>query len=145
MSFVRKQLLGISTVIADIKAWCTTTFAPKSHKHTKSDITDLDTPITLIAKGYSNGISYRKYSDGYIEQWGMLYSDTGSYSTHIMQVILPLSFSNTVYCVTTGHGGRQQAIPYHMVRVSVISPNVINFCMSSDYVGEIVYWRACGY
>lgn len=145
MNFVRKQLLGISTVIADIKAWCTKTFALKSHKHTKSDITDLDTTVTLIAKGYSNGVYYRKYSDGYIEQWGILYSDIGNYTSHIMQVTLPLSFSDTGYCVTTGHGGRQHAIPYNMVRVSVISPNVINFCMSSDVLNEMVYWRACGY
>ncbi len=91
-----------------------------------------------------NTAFYRKYSDGYIEQWGVITLNNGS-SMIIVTVALPTEFSNTDYNVTTGHGGRQHAIPYHMVRIAVQSANTIDFCITPDVNGEKVYWRACGY
>lgn len=100
----------------------------------------------VIETGHNqnNTAFYRKYSDGYIEQWGAITLNNGS-NMIIETVTLPIAFSNTDYNVTTGHGGRQHSIPYHMVRIAVQSTNTIDFCIEPDNNGEKVYWRACGY
>lgn len=42
MPFARKTLLGLSQVISNLKTWCNSTFAPKSHTHTKLQVTGMN-------------------------------------------------------------------------------------------------------
>lgn len=43
MAFTKRILNGVESVISNLKSWANQTFSPKSHKHTKSDITDFPT------------------------------------------------------------------------------------------------------
>lgn len=125
-------------------------YSLSGHKHTKSDITDLGDvsggTSYVVETGSNDNGYYRKYPDGYIEQWGT--------RTGISQTIdLPKSFASTNYSVQFTHidaNGHQGAPIFEIISKSESSftmkawttGSTINNITSTD--GQ-VDWKACGY
>ena len=88
MAFTRKIMVGLSTTITSLKTWATSTFAPKSHTHTASQITGMTvtgvfpTWTAFHQRGF--GSWYTESVNGYllvsmIEGWAVkhVYLDIG--------------------------------------------------------------------
>ena len=67
----------------------------------KNEINSLKNKIGksyIVDSGHNNNGYWRIYSDGYCEQWGVIYASGGN-----GKVNMPKSFNNTKYCVSGSH------------------------------------------
>ena len=93
-------------------------------------------PMVANSKGYvtatwkSGTSGYRKWSDGYIEQWGRVSTST--------TVTLNTAFSNANYGLVIAQSGAP----------NTWSTNVSSLTATTFYIGNVYsagFWYACGY
>ena len=94
--------------------------------------------ITLTKSWISGGNWYRQYSDGWIEQSGVIDGANNAFST----VTLYLAFKDTNYTILLTQGGTNTSAD----RVSQYqSKTTTSFKASRDDVSTAIRWYACGF
>ena len=94
--------------------------------------------VTLVSSWISGGNWYRKYSDGWIEQSGVISGTNNAFST----VTLYLAFKNTDYTILLTQGGTNTSAD----RVSQYqSKTTTSFKASRDDASTAIRWYACGF
>lgn len=105
----------------------------------------------VIETGHNldNTAFYRKYSDGYIEQYGKILLDQSG--TAAVTVTLPTQFTSSNYIVTLGMTGRNNggATPMQECNVNDLTENTfeLRYYLTGVASGSshYIFYRACGY
>ena len=97
----------------------------------------------IVETGQNSNGYYRKYSDGFIEQWGVITSKIKENSEVVIE--LPTSFNNINYYVTTSVRGASSG-PSHYANYSSVN-TIHNFNTYIYGIGTLRYasFYACGY
>ena len=96
-----------------------------------------------------NTAFYRKYSDGYIEQYGKILLDQSG--TAAVTVTLPTQFTSSNYIVTLGMTGRNNggATPMQECNVNDLTESTfeLRYYLTGVASGSshYIFYRACGY
>ena len=104
----------------------------------------------VIETGSNNNGWYRKWSDGFIEQWGILNKTTSAGSELRGTITLPTSFSSTNYIIqiTSYRIDINPYNPCYFGAYQITSKNSFIYrCQginNSQYIDGIS-WYACGY
>ena len=93
----------------------------------------------FVTATYVSGTTgYRKYSDGYIEQWGFVYPKTSASVT----VTYPTAFTTTNYNIQISEHWSGN----HAENIKQGSRTTSSFILNSGSGSNFgVFWRACGY
>lgn len=94
----------------------------------------------LISSGKSEkGIYYRRYTDGFLEQWGTI---PGTSAEITAAITFPIPFKDTGYTIVGGLLPGDPTKDYEHLNFKDIRPTGFTF-RSFDAYG--VKWYACGY
>ena len=114
---------------------------------TGSSNSTLDCVSYVIETGHNqdNTAFYRKYSDGYIEQWG---SQSDYNTTGFVDISLPKTFSNDMYVISVAHWDKENGAPWQAYEiwektVGSFKLRAVGSPTSADKAN--VMWKACGY
>lgn len=95
-------------------------------------------PIVCVTKWTSGNSGYRKYADGFIDQWGFVYPKTSASVT----VTYPTSFTTTNYNIQISEHWSGN----HAENIKQGSRTTSSFILNSGSGSNFgVFWRACGY
>lgn len=103
------------------------------------------TPKAYVTETWVSGMSwYRKWSDGWIEQGGLV-SDTENWTNRTKTITLHKAFSNTKYNITLGDVMRSADSYMGEGNTGVKSVSTSKFVVWLDDMTGGFYWHACGY
>lgn len=94
----------------------------------------------VVETGSNENGWYRKWSDGFIEQWGIF--DTNN---RPQTINLPISFSNTSYyinCIPRRTNTGSAGWNYHIIIKSSVTESSFQILIAD---GDGLNWYACGY
>ena len=104
-----------------------------------------EVPKAYITSSWVSGASwYRVWSDGWIEQGGMVH-DEGSWVNREKTVTLPKAFKNTNYNISLADTMRTKDSYMGDGNSGVKSVTTSNFVVWVDDMVGGFYWTACGY
>ena len=85
--------------------------------------------------------NYRKYSDGYIEQWGQITNN----DFNNIKVTFPKVFKNNSFFVTFSSFSNTNATTDDGLHRIKVKTNTHIICSSGSRVINTIIWFACGY
>ena len=104
-----------------------------------ASVANKPTPVRYVTETWSSGASwYTKYSDGWVEQGGVLSAKTGT-------ITFPTNFSDTNYTFNaTQYGGWSHGEIWVTINAQTTTSIYVDWNGSSSSPSKI-FWTACGY